>query len=204
VWSVAFYLYVFFIGMIEELKMDFTVQRRQLSRLATRLNLMVALILGLLLSNLLTGTLAWYSTLHQKIEITPFSGTAAYQKSDISADNHYLSMMTENFMYSRFNITPETVRISHKRLLSFADIKYYPKLLDALSKEARLINSKKIASYFEIKDIQFDKKNLNCTVNGKLKRATKSGAFHEEAVKYDIQYQYYLGRLTILQFARLD
>jgi conjugal transfer pilus assembly protein TraE len=190
--------------MIKELEMDFMIQRPLLSRFATRLNIMMIVIFGLVLSNLLTATLAWYSTLHQKIEITPFSGTSAYQKSDIFADNHYLSMMTENFIYSRLNITPETVKASHKRLLSFADIKYYPKFLDALNKEARVINSKKIASYFEIKDIKFDEKHLACTVTGKLKRATKSHAFHEELVKYEIQYQYHLGRLTIMQFSRLD
>ncbi|MDX2346678.1 MAG: type IV conjugative transfer system protein TraE [Legionella sp.] len=188
---------------IKEVTMDFNAENRRLRQFATRLNLMYVLILGLLLSNILTGTLAWYTTRHQKIEITPFSGALGYQKSDVSADSHYLSMMTENFMYSRFNITPETVRARHKRLLSFADVTYYPKFLECLNKEARVVSTKKSASYFEIKDIRLDEKNLGCTVTGKLKRAIKSHAFHEEAATYHLQYQYHLGHLTITDFRRI-
>jgi conjugal transfer pilus assembly protein TraE len=184
--------------------MDFSVQQHRLGRVFDRLNLMSVLVLGLLLSNLLTGTLAWYVTVHQKIEITPFSGTGAYQNSDLAMDNHYLLMMIENFMYSRLNITPETVRANHKRLLAFADVKAYPHLLESLNQEARLVNSKKISRYFEIKEIQVDEKNRQSTVTGVLKSAMKSGKFHEEPASYRLQYKYTLGRLAITDFDRLD
>jgi conjugal transfer pilus assembly protein TraE len=184
--------------------MDFTGQPHRLRRFATRLNLMIVLVVGLLLSNLLTGALAWYSTLHQKIEITPFSGAATYQKSMLSIDSHYLSMMTENFIYSRLNFTPETVRLGHKRLLESVDIKYYPKALEMLNKESRMVSSKKISSYFEIQNMQCDEKKRRCTVTGKLKQATKSRAFRETSASYDVQYQYHLGRLVITQFTRED
>ncbi len=184
--------------------MDFIAKPHRLRRLLARFNLMVVLVLGLLLSNLLTGALAWYTSLHQTVEVTPFSGTSAYQKSALSTDAHYLSMMTENFIYSRLNVTPETVRASHKRLLSFANASYYPKLLEVLNKEARLISAKKISSYFDIKDIQLDEKHLGCTVTGKLKQASQSHAFHEVAASYYIGYQYHLGRLSVTQFTRLE
>ena len=184
--------------------MDFVVQQQRLSQLAARLNLMVVLVLGLLLSNFLVGGLAWYTNLHQKVEITPFFGASGYHNSALSIDAHYLSMMTENFIYSRLNVTPETVRTSHKRLLSFADVKYYPKLLEALNKEARLVSNKKTSSYFEIKEMQLDEKKLACTVTGNLKRAIGSRAFHEERATYTLQYQYHLGRLHVTQFTRLE
>ncbi len=184
--------------------MDFTVQQQRLSQLAGRLNLMVMLVLGLLLSNFLIGGLAWYTSLHQKVEVTPFSGTSGYHNSALSIDTHYLSMMTENFLYSRLNVTPETVRLSHKRLLSFADVAYYPKLLEALNKEARIVSTKKISSYFEMKDMQFDEKKLTCKVTGTLKRAMGTRAFHEEHAAYTLQYQYHLGRLSLTQFTRLE
>ena len=184
--------------------MECTAQQGRVSRFLAQVNLMMVLVVGLLLSNLLTGALAWYATLHQKVEVTPFFGTAAYQKSDVSIDSHYLSMMTENFMYARFNLTPETVRANHKRLLSFADVKYYPQLLDILNKEARVISNKKTSSYFEIQDMQFDEQHLSCTVTGKLKQATKSHAVHEENATYYLQYQYHLGRLALIAFTRLE
>jgi conjugal transfer pilus assembly protein TraE len=184
--------------------MECAVQQGRVSRFLAQLDLMVVLVVGLLLSNLLTGALAWYTTLHQKVEVTPFFGTAGYQKSDASVDSHYLSMMTENFMYARLNLTPETVRANHKRLLSFAGVKYYPKLLDMLNKEARVISNKKTSSYFEIKDMQLDETNLSCTVTGKLKQAVKSHAVHEENATYYLQYQYHLGRLALIAFTRLE
>ena len=176
----------------------------QLQQFATRLHFLAFMICGLLLSNLLTGTLAWYGLLHQKIEITPFSGMGSYQKSDLSVDNQYLLMMTENLIYSRFNVTPETVRTRHKQLLSFVDIKAYPLLLEALNKEARVMSSKKISSYFEIKDIQPDPKSLRFIISGRLKRATKGHRFRDTAAKYEIQYQYDWGRLTVLAFQALE
>ncbi|MCH9756328.1 MAG: type IV conjugative transfer system protein TraE [Gammaproteobacteria bacterium] len=184
--------------------MDFTVQQQRLAQLMDRVNLTGIFVLGLFMSNFLIGGLAWYLTYHQKIEITPFSGAEGYHKSDASIDNHYLSMMTENFIYSRLNVTPETVRASHKRLLSFVDITYYPKFLDILNKEARVVTHKKTASYFEIKNIQLDEKNLRATVTGKLKRAIGSRAFHEERATYHLQYAYHLGRLSVTQFTRSD
>jgi len=184
--------------------MDFTVQQQRLSQFSARLNLMVMLVLGLLLSNFLVGGLAWYTSLHQKIEVTPFSGTQGYHNSALSIDAHYLSMMTENFLYSRLNVTPETVRTNHKRLLSFADVTYYPKLLEALNKEARIVSTKKISSDFELKDMQYDEKKRMCKVTGILKRAIGTRAFHEEPVTYALAYQYTLGRLSLTQFTRLD
>ncbi|MDF1677382.1 MAG: TraE/TraK family type IV conjugative transfer system protein, partial [Legionellaceae bacterium] len=118
--------------------MDFMKQHR-LNQWLSNISLMHVLVAGLLLSNLLVGGLAWYGTLHQKVEVTPFSGTSGYQNSTLSVDTHYLSMMTENFMYSRFNVTPDTVRASHQRLLPFIDEREYPKISDILNKEARAV-----------------------------------------------------------------
>lgn len=184
--------------------MDFTKHQHRLGRLVERLNIMVIIVLGLLLSNLLTGALAWYGIFHQKVEVTPFLGGSAYQKSALIPGSDYLSMMTENFIYARFNVTPETVRSNHKHLLSFVDTKHYPKFLESLNKEARIVSTRKISSYFEIKKIALDEKSLRCTVTGKLKQAIKTRAFHEEPATYQIQYQYHLGRLMLTQFIRQD
>jgi conjugal transfer pilus assembly protein TraE len=184
--------------------MDFKVQQHRLGQLATRLNLMVALVFGLLFTNLLMGSLAWYTAVHQKVEITPFSGVSEYRKSDVAVDGHYLSMMSENFIYSRLNVTPETVRTSHKRLLSFVNAKHYPKFLEQLNKEARVVTSKKISSYIEIKSITVDEKHLSCTVKGNLRRSVGARALHEEHVTYTLHYAYHLGRLTVIQFTHAE
>ncbi len=185
--------------------MDFVTQQQQhLGQLASRFNLVIVLVVGLLLSNVLSGSLAWYTALHQKIEVTPFNGASGYHNSVLSLDPQYLTMMTENLIYARLNVTPETVRINHKHLLSFADEKYYPKLLDALNKEARAVSTKKSSSYFEIKEIKPESKQMSYTVVGKLKRATGARGFHEEPASYHLTYRNYLGRLVLSEFTRLD
>ena len=184
--------------------MDFKVQQHRLSQLATRLNLMVALVFGLLLTHVLMGSLAWYTAVHQKVEITPFSGASEYRKSDVAVDSYYLSMMSENFIYSRLNVTPETVRASHRRLLSFVDAKHYPKFLEQLNKEARIVMGKKISSHIDIKSINVDDKHLTCTIKGSLRRAVGARALHEEHVTYTLHYAYHLGRLTVIQFTHME
>ena len=184
--------------------MEDAVPQHYLGRFVRRPHVMGVLVVGLLASNILVGGLAWYTSMHQAIEITPFSGGVSYIKSNALVDTQYLSMMTENFIYSRLNITPETVRGSHKRLLSFVDSAQYPMFLTALNQEARAITSKKISSYFEIKDMRVDTKQLSCTVTGILKRAVGVRTPHEERAVYQLQYKYHLGQLLLTEFKRME
>ncbi len=183
--------------------MDF-IKQHGLNQWFSNVSLMHVVVVGLLLSNLLAGGLIWYGTFHQKIEVTPFSGTPGYQNSELSVDRHYLSMMTENFMYSRFNVTPDTVRVSHQRLLPFIDEHEYPKISETLNREARVVAQKKASSYFEIKDLQVDVRQRACTVKGVLNRAYGSHTFRAEPMTCSLQYQYHLGRLSVQSFDCLE
>ncbi len=180
--------------------MNFNVQQHRLGQLASRLNLMVALVFTLLITNLLMGSLAWYSAVHQKVEITPFSGGASYTKSDAVVDSHYLSMMSENFLYSRLNVTPETVDAHHQHLLEFVSSKHYPQFLAQLKHEASVIKSQKISSYFVLTGNYVDPKNLRVVMTGLLKRSVGLRALDDKKMSYVFQYRYHLGRLSIEQF----
>ena len=180
--------------------MKFDVHQHRLSQLAGRFNLMVALVFGLLLTNLLMGGLACYTSFHQRIEVTPFFGAQSYVKSDAIVDTQYLALMSENFIYSRLNVTPETVRANHKRLLSFVDATHFSTFSSQLAKEAKLITDKKISSHFEITDIRANPNDLRCTVTGILKRAVGLRDLADARLSYTIQYRYHFGRLTVSQF----
>ncbi len=183
--------------------MDLVVKPPYFNLLRARLRGKYLLIAGLLMSNLLLIGLVCYLQLFQKVEVTPFFG-ASYQKNMFSTDAQYLSMMTENFIYARVNVTPETVRGNHKRLLSFVQMGYYPTLLEALNKEARIVSSKKLSGFFEIKSIQCDTKALSCRVIGKQFQATKTHAFRSQPASYELDYQYHLGRLLLTGFTHLE
>lgn len=180
--------------------MDFSVHQHKLAQLAARFNLMVALVFGLLLTNVLMGSLAWYMGVHQRIEVTPFTGEASYIKSDSTVDAHYLTLMSENFIYSRLNVTPETVSSNHKRLLSYVDAAHYSTFSALLNKEAMLIQDKKIASYIDITSMVADSRTLSCVITGSVKRFVGNRALPEERLTYTLRYRYANGRLSITQF----
>lgn len=184
--------------------MNFNAQQHRFSQLSARFNLMVALVFGLLITNILMGGLAFYTHVHQRVEITPFFGGPGYVKSDALVDAHYLSLMSENFIYSRLNVTPETVRANHKRLLAFVDSAHFAAFSAQLEKEAKVIMANKISSHFEISSIRADTNTKRCTITGTLKRAVGLRDLRDEHLTYTLQYRYRFGRLTVTQFTHVQ
>lgn len=180
--------------------MEYKAYQNKLSRISARFNLMVFLVFCLGLSNILLAGLSWYTSLHQKIEITPFSGSNSYIKSESEVDAHYLSLMSENFIYSRLNVTPESVDANHKRLMPYIDASNYNLLLSSLKKEADVIKAKKISGVFLIKSIQINPKKLTANVSGVLTRRVGLRNLQDEKITYKLSYRYRLGRLTIAGF----
>lgn len=180
--------------------MEYQATQHRLSLLASRFNLMVFLVFGLMLTNVLTASLAWYTSMHQKVEITPFGTNSGYTKSESSVDAKYLSLMSVNFIYSRLNVTPETVVQNHKRLLDFIDPHSYADVSAMLARESAVIKDKKISSYFEISNIQPDVRELKTTITGTLVRYVGLRALKPEKLTYEIHYQYSLGHLALTRF----
>lgn len=183
--------------------MEFQAWQHRISQLSARLNLMVVLVFGLLLCNGLLGALAWYTTLHQRIEITPFFGNGGYLKSETAVDAHFLSLMSENFIYSRLNVTPETVTANHERLLSYVDATQYKDVLAQLQKEKALVIGQKISSHFEITGIRSNPQALTADISGVLKRSVGLRVLDEHRMTYQLAYRYRLGRLSILRFSHV-
>ena len=183
--------------------MNFNAQQHRFSQLAARFNLMVTLVVGLLITNVLMGSLALYTSIHQRVEITPFFGNPGYVKSNAMVDLHYLSLMSENFIYLRLNVTPETVRANQQRLLAFVDSAHFAAFSAQLEKETKVIMDNKISSHFEISDIRADSNKLRCTITGVLKRAVGSRDLRDEHLIYTLQYNYSFGQLTVTQFTHV-
>lgn len=183
--------------------MDFKTYQSQLSQLSARFNLMVCLVFGLLVSNVVLSCFVYKAWNHHTVEITPFSGAPSYLKSASIVDSHYLSLMTENFINERLNVSPETVDANHKRLLSFVSHKNYPHVLRQLTQEAQAIKSKKMSSTFDITQIKSNPGELSARVSGVLKRYVGLQALDEQRMSYGLQFHYKDGRLSIVKFAPL-
>lgn len=183
--------------------MDYKIYQNRLSQLSSRFHLMVCLVFGLLISNVVLSFFVFFAWRHHTVEITPFSGSPSYIKGSNFVDNHYLSLMAENFINERLNVSPETVDANHKRLLSFINSKQYPYFLKVLAEEAQTIKSKKISSSFDITDIQINPNRLTAKVNGRLKRFVGMQNIDELSKCFELQFHYQHGRLTIIQFASI-
>jgi conjugal transfer pilus assembly protein TraE len=180
--------------------MEFKTYQSRLSQLSARFNLMVCLVFGLLLSNVLLVCFLYRAFNHHTVEITPFSGSPGYLKSASSVDSHYLSLMTENFINERLNVSPETVDGHHKRLLSFVASQQYPEFLKQLAEEAKVIKAKKMSSAFDITHIKTNPNELTAMVSGVLKRYVGIQALSEARKSYVLTFRYLGGRLSIVNF----
>lgn len=186
---------------LKEKKMDFKSYQSRLSQLSARFNLMVVLVFGLLVSNVLLSCFLNKAWNHHTIEVTPFSGNPGYFKSATRVDGHYLSLMAENFVNERLNVTPETVDANHKRLLSFVNHQKYTQILRLLTNEAKVIKAKKMSSTFAITEIKTNPNQLTAVVSGVLKRYVGLQSLSDERKTYLLQFQYKDSRLSIIKFS---
>ncbi len=184
--------------------MEFRTYQNRLSQLSARFNLMVFLVFGLLIANVLLVCLAWFTTYHQTIEVTPFFGGEGYRKSAASLDAHYVELMSENFVYSRLNVTPETVSSNYQRLSTYVDAGSFSEMMKRLDIEAEIIKTKKISSTFTITGIKLDMNNLTADVSGVLQRHVGLREISPENLTYHLAYRYQLGHLNLLKFTKIN
>ncbi|MFO2971155.1 type IV conjugative transfer system protein TraE [Legionella pneumophila serogroup 10] len=183
--------------------MDFKSYQSRLSQLSARFNLMVVLAFGLLVSNVFLSCFLFKVWNHHTVEVTPFSGAPSYLKSASNVDGHYLSLMAENFVNERLNVTPETVDANHQRLLSYVGHQNYTSMLRFLTNEAKVIKAKKMSSIFYIDKNKANPHELTVVVSGTLKRFVGLQALNDERKTYFLQFQYKDSRLSIVQFSLL-
>ncbi|HHS8465261.1 TPA: type IV conjugative transfer system protein TraE [Legionella pneumophila] len=183
--------------------MDFKSYQGRLSQLSARFNLMVVLVFGLLVSNVTLSCFLFQAWNHHTIEVTPFSGALSYLKSASNVDGHYLSLMAENFVNERLNVTPETVDANHQRLLSYVNHQNYTQMLRLLTHEAQVIKTKKMSSIFYINNNKANPQKLTVIVSGILKRFVGLHALEDVRKTYVLRFQYKDSRLSIVQFSLL-
>lgn len=172
--------------------------------LKKRLNFWIATASIMIVSNLLLAGLSWYALLHQKVEVTPFFGNQGYSRSGSEVDVHYLNQLSENFILTRFNVSPSTIKSNHARLLTYVSADAYHNLSALLLKEQQQIIKNKISSYFDIDTVKSSPAQLTTVISGSLKRFVGSRELPETKASYRMKYQYHLGRPVIVSFEKVE
>lgn len=173
-------------------------------QLKKHLNFWVVCSAFLLFSNCLLTGLCWYTSVHQKIEVTPFFGKQGYIKEGGMVDASYLDQMSENFVLARLNVTPENIKDNHKRLLSYVDASVYALLSKALLEEQRNVIGQGISTYFDIKEISSMPARLQSEVKGKLRRFVGIKELPAKEIHYRLSYANSLGRIHLVGFEHVN
>jgi conjugal transfer pilus assembly protein TraE len=182
--------------------MNFKLQQHRLMDLKERLSLLRVLLVSLMFSNLALVVAIIFIELNQRVEITPFFGGNPYDNSMLAVDPNYLKMMGENFIFLRFNTTPESVSTHHKQLLSMVAYESYASFTSALDAEARIISHQKISSHFDIQQMHLDPHHLECRIQGVLHRSVGLRELKDERSTYFLKFKYHLGRLQLQRFVK--
>ncbi len=172
--------------------------------LKKRLNFWVVTAVVMIVSNVMLAGLCWYALLHEKVEVTPFFGNQGYVRSGSEVDIHYINQLSENFVLTRFNVSPGTVKANHARLLNYVSTDAYHDLSQVLLKEQQQVLKNKISSSFDIQSVQTNPEQLTSLVSGHLKRYVGSRALPDIKVHYRLKYRYHLGRPAIVSFEKVE
>lgn len=173
------------------------------AQLSQRYYLLLFFSVGLLVTNLLLGFGVLHALKQQKHEIIPFGATKGYVISDSGVDAHYLDLMTQNFIYSRLNISPSNVTEQHQRLLSFVEPSIYADFKKQLRLESDLVQKKKISSTFDIEVLHSDPDELVSEVRGVLHRHVGYQELPTHQKTYQLHYRYRLGSLHLVSFVEV-
>ncbi len=182
--------------------MKYRIYKNTLFKMTQKLNLMTLLVVLLGFSNIITGSLSWYTSLHQKTYITPFYSNNGFEISGTSVDRRYLNLMAENFVYAKLNVTPKNVDHQHQLLLKYVSSKEYGRFKELLAREAKIIKDKEISSQINITSIRTDEAKRSVLVHGELLRMVDSRVLPSEEVNYFIRFDYLLGQLSIKEFKK--
>ena len=150
--------------------MELTVGQSKVSRLSSRLNLMVLLCLGLLVSNIMLAGISIYALHHQKTRYIPQMVKHAFVMSGSGVDASFLDQTSEALTTLLYNVTPENVQGNHQAVLTLIAPEHYSDFVKMLSADGKAIFHNKVSSIFYLTHIRSDPSNMTSEITGRLAR----------------------------------
>ena len=154
----------------------------------------------LLISNVLLAVSVINARSHEQMFIVPNHITAPFKLGQLHVDSRYLTQMSLAFLNARLNVTPATVKASHKWLLQFITPATYHQLAAVLAQETQNIQQGEVSSVFFISTYRIHPDNLSVSVQGELQQWIGQKAMPPESKTYQLFYQWSGGQLQIVRF----
>jgi conjugal transfer pilus assembly protein TraE len=181
--------------------MEYKTAISKLKLLSGRLNYMLLMSVGLLISNIFLIWLTTWSLMHQKRTIVPAEIRQPFTISDAVVDASYLRQMALLFATQRLNITPSAINHNHSIILQHVDPRFYHDFVGILDKERQEVTDQNISSVFYPEEIIPNTKNLSVILKGTLARWVGALTLPPVKKSYIVSFSYKSGELKVLSFA---
>lgn len=161
----------------------------------------------LLITSLAGNMLAWMriDTLintRQETYIPMFFDTP-FTLSRTHADANYLEQTAQSLIFLRYNVSPETVRASHKAVLRFVDKDSRTEMQEALADEARIITDNNVTSAFYISSLDVYPDQGIADITGTLQTWIGNRKSLPEEKRLRLELKYDRGLTTIRDFKEI-
>jgi conjugal transfer pilus assembly protein TraE len=181
--------------------MEYKAATAKIRHLSKKLNYMLLISVGLLISNILLIWLASWALVHQKRTIIPAEVTQQFTVSDTTVDASYLRQMALLFSTQRLNITPTNIAQNHGFLLQYTDPRFYHDFVAILNAEKQEILKQNISSVFYPEEIIPDVKKKSVSLKGVLVSWVGSLSLPPIKKHYIVTFNYNAGDLKVSSFS---
>lgn len=181
--------------------MEYKAAISKLKLLSERLNYMLLISIGLLISNILLIWLTSWSLVHQKRTIVPAEIRQAFTISDATVDASYLRQMALLFATQRLNVTPTAINQNHSVILQCTDPGFYHDFVAILDAEKQEVIKQNISSVFYPEEVTPDARSLSVILKGTLARWVGSLTLPTAKKSYMVSFSYKAGELKVSSFA---
>jgi len=161
---------------------------------------------GLVVSNIITGSLAWHFATTQKTITTPMGFNRPFTSDATSADATAMTLFATSFAYWRLSVSPETIDGQQKNLLAYVPPEHRDVLKKVLDIETDRIKKGGITSRLEIRELREIEPGL-MEVKGILSSSTTNGSITTTLPPVEstwrIKMSYEGGMINLLDFSEM-
>ena len=174
--------------------------RQDLASARRAFALLLALLLGSMLTNLVLAAFAFRMSSHERIVMVPPTVHKTFWVEDERVSAEYLEQMGYFLMQLTLNVTPQSIDHQSKVLLQYAAPAAYGELRTALSSAAERLKRDGAATVFSPRDLIVDERSLKVGIRGQLTTFISDRRVSEVAKGYAVEFQYTTGRIFLKAF----
>lgn len=174
--------------------------REDLASARRAFTLLLALLVGSMLTNLVLGVFALRMSGRERVVVVPPTIHKTFWVEEERVSAEYLEQMGYFLMQLTLNVTPLSVDHQSKVLLQYAAPAAYGELRTALSSAAERLKRDGAATVFSPRDLIVEERSLKVGIRGQLTTFISDRRVSEVAKGYAIEFQYTAGQIFLKSF----